>query len=142
MALHAQEGYCHFQHVIVHRTMWTMTVGAVLCIFSMFVEERAFLISMALGTYFLNSCLSEQIFIGSPVRFMTVCAEDLLFMHGVVARQGKFRLDFLVAALAHILHVPPPYRQIRPHVDIVAIKAGHIRNGMRSGIPVVKIKIY
>ena len=142
MTLHAQERHCHLQQIIVHRTMRTMTVGAVLCIFSMFIEERAFLISMALGADFLNSCLSDQIFVGSPVRLMTVCAEDLLLMYRVVARHGKFRLDFLMAAFAHIFHIRPPYGKIRPHVDIVAIKAGHIRNGMRSGIPTVKVKIH
>ena len=142
MALHAQERHCHLQHIIVHGTMRTMAAGAVLCIFSMFIEERAFLISMALCADFLDCCLSEQIFIRSTVRLMTVCAEDLFFVYRVVARHGKFRLDFLMAAFAHIFHIRSPYGEIWPHVDIVAIKAGHIRNGMRSGIPVVKIKIH
>ena len=78
MALHAQERHCHLQQIIVHRAMRTMTTGAVLCIFSVLIKERAFLISMALGADFLNGCLPEQIFIGRPVRLMTVRAEDLL----------------------------------------------------------------
>ena len=73
---------------------------------------------------------------------MTAGAEDLFFVHGVVARQREFCPGFLVAAFAHILHFTPPYRQIRSHVHIVALEAGHIRDSMSSCIPVVKIKIY
>ena len=141
MALHTQERHCHLQHIIVHRAMRAMAADAVLGIFSMLIEERAFLVSMALRADFLHCCLPEQVFIGSPVRLMTVYAEELLFVYGVVARQGEFRLDFLMAALAHIFHLRSPYRKIRSHVHIMAIEAGHITDSMGPCIPVVEVKI-
>lgn len=142
MALQAKERHCHFQHIIVHGTMRTMAADTVLVIFRMLINEWTILVGMALGADLLNGCLSEQIVVRGPVRLMTAGAEDLFFVHGVVARQREFRPGFLVAAFAHVLHLLPSYRQIGSHVDIVALKAGHIRNSMRSGIPVVKIKIY
>ena len=142
MALHAQERHCHFQHIIVHGAMRAMAADAVFVIFRMLINERSFLVCMALGADILNGCLSEQIIIWCPVRLMTACAEDLFFMHRVMARHCKFCPGFLVAALAHVFHVAPSYCQIRSHVDIVAFKTGHIRNGMYSGIPVVEIKIH
>lgn len=141
MALHAEKRHCYLQHIIVHRPMRTMATGAILGIFSVLIKERAFLISMALSTDFLHRCLSEQIIIGSAVRLMTVRAEDLLLVYGVVARQGKFGPDFLMAAFAHIIHLRPPYREIRPHVDIVAFEAGNIVDSMGSCIPVMEIEI-
>ena len=142
MALHAKERHCHLQHIIVHGSMRTMAVDAVLVVFRVLINERSFLVGMALGADLLNGSLSEQIVIRGPVGLMTACAEDLFFVHWVVARHREFRPGFLVAAFAHVFHVPSSYRQIRSHVDIVALEAGHIRNSMRSGIPVVKIKIH
>ena len=140
MALHAQERLRHLQQIIVHRAMRTMAAGTVLCIVSMFIEERAFLLSMTLAADLLNGCLPQQIFIGSPMRLMTVCAEDLLFGYGVMARQGKFRLDFLMAALAHIFHLRSPYGEIRPHVHIMAIEAGHITGSMGPAFQLWRLK--
>lgn len=142
MTLHAQERHCHLQHIIVNGTMLTMTIGAVLVIFRVLVNERPFLVGMALGADLLDRCLSEQIVIWRPVRLVAAGAEDLFFVYGMVARHSEFCPDFLVAALAHVVHVASPYSQVRSHVDIVALKAGNIRNSMRSGIPVVKIKIH
>ena len=140
MALQAQERHCHLQHIIIHGPMRTMAVDAVLVIFRVLINEWTFLVGMALGADLLNRCLSEQIVIQGPVGLMTAGAEDLFFVHWVVARQCEFCPDFLVAAFTHILHVRTPNRQIRSRVDIVALEAGHIRNSMRSCIPVVKIK--
>ena len=142
MTLHAEERHCHLQHIIVHRAMRTMATDAVLVIFSVLIDERTFLVGMALRADLLDVCLSEQIFIRGPVRLMTAGAEDLFFVHRVVAWQREFCPGFLMAAFAHVLHFPPPYRQIRPHVDIVALEAGHISNRMRPGIPVMKIEIH
>ena len=142
MALHAQERHCHLQHIIVNGTMGTMAADTVLVIFRVLVNKGTFLVGMALGADLLGCCLSEQIVIQGPVRLMTAGAEDLFFVHGVVARHREFCPDFLVAALAHIFHIRSPYRQVGPHMDIVALEAGHIRNGMCSGIPVVKIKMH
>ena len=119
-----------------------MAVDAVLVIFRMLINKWAFLVSMALRANLLDRCLSEQIVILGPVRLMATGAEDLFFMHGVVARHREFCPYFLVAALAHIFHIRSPYCQVGSHVHIVALEAGHIRNCMRSGIPVVKIKIH
>jgi hypothetical protein len=141
MALQAKERHCHLQHIIVHGTMRTMAVDTVLVIFRVLINEWPFLVGMALGADLLDSCLFEQIVTQGPVRLMTAGAEDLFFVHGVVARQREFCPDFLMAAFAHVFHLPSPYRQIRSHMDIVALEAGHIRNSMRSGIPAVKIKI-
>ena len=142
MALQTKERHCHLQQIIVHGTMRTMAIKTVLVILRVLINERSFLVGMALGADLFNGCFSEQIVILGPVRFMTAGAEDLFFVHGVVARHREFCPYFLVAALAHVLHVASPYSQIRPHVDIVTLEAGHIRNGMGPGIPVVKIKIH
>ena len=142
MALHAQERHCHLQHIIVHGTMRTMAADTVLVIFRVLIDKWPFLVCMALGADFLNCCLSEQIVIWGPVGLVTAGAEDLFFVHGVVARHSEFCPGFLVTAFAHVLHVASPYSQIRSHVDIMALEAGHIRNSMHSGIPVVKIKIH
>jgi hypothetical protein len=141
VALEAQERHRNLQHVIVDRTMRTMTTGAVLSIFSMLVHERPFLFRMALGAYFLHCWLSELFFGGSPVRLMAVRAKDLFFVYRVMAWHGELGLDFLMAAFAHIFHLRLSHCEVRPHMDIMAFKAGHIINRMGPCIPVVKVKI-
>ena len=121
--------------------MRAMATGAFLGIVGVLIEERALFIRMALGTDLLHTCFFELVFIYTAVRFMAVRAEDLLFMYRMMAWHGKLCLDFLMALFAHIFHLRPPDGEIRPHVDVMTIEAGHVIDRMYSGIPVVKIKI-
>ena len=142
MALQAKERHCNLQHIIVHGAMRAMASDAVFVIFRVLINEWALFVGMALGADLLDSCLFEQIITQGPVRLMTAGVEDLFFVHGVVTRQREFCPDFLVAAFTHVLHFPSSNRQIRSHVDIVALEAGHVRDSMCPGIPVVKVKIH
>ena len=62
-------------------------------------------------------------------------------MHGMVAREGKLCFDLDMAFFAHILHLFLADRQVRTHMDIMAVKAGDIALCVGTGIPVVHIEM-
>ena len=54
MALHAEERHSHLQQIIVHGTMRSMAADTVLVIFRVLIDERPFLVGMALGADLFN----------------------------------------------------------------------------------------
>jgi len=140
MTLEAEKGHLQGQEVVVYGTVGTMTGGAVLGIFRMFIEKGPLLFSVTFCTGLLDGFSPEGFSIGRTVLLVAVGADDPLFRDGMVTGQEKFRLNLRMTGKTHPGDLFRLDLEVRSGMDIVAVEAGDIRCGVLTNIPVVKIE--
>lgn len=140
MALEAEEGLTEIEQFAVDRAVGAVAVEAVLGHIRMSVEERPAFVRMALDAGFPDAVLKQAAFRISSVRIVAVYAKYPAFLEGMMARQGKLRLGGLMAGETKVAGGHGRDFQVRTGVDIMAVEAGDLVEGVEPGVPVMQVE--
>jgi len=139
MALEAEKRHGSREQVVVDGTVGGVAVHAVFGNVAMLERERTLFFHVAPGAGLLRGAPEEELFLGGTVRVVTVGAGHLLLAHRVMGEEVVLRLDLRMAAEAELRHLLVAHFLLRPLVELVAVKAADVVEGVGAGIPVGEV---
>jgi len=138
VALIAEKRLGSLEEIVAHRTVRSMAIRAVFHNIAMLEHERPLLFHVAPCAGFLLGQANEHLLLATSVRIMTVGTCHLFLNYRMVGKKSVLYLYLRVAAIAELRYFIAAHLLLRPLVELVAVEAAHVIEGMGAGIPMRK----
>ncbi len=136
MTLQAKKRHCRIEKVVVDRAVRSMAVGTVFRDIRMLEHEGPLFLHVAPGAGVLGGCPPEKLVLDRAVRVMAVVAGHLFLHDRMMGEKPVFRFHFGVTTVAEFRHLVAADLLLGSLVELVAIEAAYVIEGVGAGVPV------
>lgn len=138
MALKTKKRHCRIQEIVIDRTMRRMASGAILGNIAMLEGKRPLLFHVAAGAKILGSIPLKEMGLNRSVGIVAIGTGHFLLPQRVMREEAVLRLDLGMATVAEFRGLFPRHFLPCTPVELVAVEAPHVVQGMDAPFPVGK----
>jgi hypothetical protein len=138
VALKTKKRHGRIQEIVIDRTVRRMASGAILSNIAVFEGKRPLLFHVAAGAKLLGSIPLKEMGLNRSVGIVAIGAGHFLLPQRVVREEAVLRLNLGMATVAELRGLFPRHFLPCTTVELVAVEAPHVVQGVDAPFPVGK----